>query len=167
MRRCGSTAALAIAALAACGDEPEPVDLRFHTPLATITTLFETFGIEDMSQSDVRRIMGERKRFHLNDPDTYRACFSDYSGPQDEGLAGFVFGALAAAKDDLRFTMDADMARVFPTSEETAGRMVVLRRGESGWKIVLRESVPHEIQRQLHAVYQRAHTDALQHGAPL
>lgn len=150
---------------AGCGSE-EPTDTRFLTPQATIDTLFDTFGIKDLSQDEVRRIMAERKHFHLNDPDTYRECFADYRGPQDEGLAGFVFGAMAAAKDDLRITMDEDTARIFPTSDETAGRMVVMHLQEGGWKISLRESVPNEIRRQLYSVYQRAQAQALREGAP-
>jgi hypothetical protein len=138
------------------------------TPGATLETLFASFGIEDASEEEVRRLMAERGRFHLNDPAGYRACFADYRGPQDEGLAGYVFGRLAAAKDHLTTTMSGDQARVFPDQGEPGShRAIVLRRFEGGWKIVLRESVPAATQRQLWGVYHRGQAEARRHGLPV
>lgn len=153
---------------AGCGQDEPPVDLRFHTPQATVDTLFEAYGVMDISQEEVRRRMDERGRFHLHDPATYQLCFSDYGGPQDEGLAGFVFGSLAAAKDELRITMTQEEARVFPNPDISSGRAVLLRRQPDGaWKIVLRQSVPREIQNQLYGVYHRAQQQAARAGRPV
>ena len=101
--------ALCVFCLVGCDDEP--VDLRFHTPKATIDTLLEVYGVLELPQAEIDRRVEIGRTFHLNDPDTMRACFKDFEGPADDGLVGYVFGSLASAKDDLRITVTGDRAR--------------------------------------------------------
>lgn len=133
-----------------CDGGPRPVDVRFSTPERTVQTLFTAYGLERASQAEVRQRMIDGGRFSLRDPDSYRACFTDLSGPTEEGLAGFVLGALAAGKDELRTSVSGDRAVVSPRE----GVEIVLRRRdeESPWRIVLRESVPDEVRARMNAV---------------
>jgi len=151
--------------LAACSScEDDAPDLRFHTPRATIETLLDVYGVADVSQEEVQRRMHLGRRFQLQDPELFHACFSDFRGPEDEGLAGYVFGSLAAAKDHLRLTLSEDEATILPEVDGGPGRPVVLRRQGTEWKIVLRESVPTTVQRRLRAVYRRSQSQHEQAG---
>ncbi len=137
---------LVVVLVAGCDGATTEVDVRYSTPEHTIETLFTAYGIEDLSQDDVRQRMASNTRFEVRDRDTYLSCFGDLETPTDEGLAGFVFGALAAGKDDLRTTMAHDRATVSPR----AGVEVVLLRDEDGrWLISLRDSVPDEVRTRL------------------
>ncbi len=155
---------LLLALSAACGEEREP-DSRFATPEATLRTLMVTYGIEDMSQEDIQQIMRDRGRFHLRDEQTYRACFDDYEGPHDEGLAGFVFGTVAAGKDQLQVTHVQGKAHVFPDPERR-DRSVVLVQRDGEWKISLRESVPSDVRAALLEAYRRVSDRNRRAGAP-
>lgn len=138
-------------ALGACGAS-EPADLRLITPQATIETLLDAYGVADVSGAEVRRRMQIGRTFHLNDPAARAACFEDFRGEADEGLVGYVFGSLAAGKDELTSSITGETAHVFGTDVEgTRSRPVVLRRGDAGWRIVLRESVPADARRRLEA----------------
>lgn len=138
--------ALAPLSLAACEGATTEVDVRYSTPEHTISTLFSAYGVEDLSQDEIRARMTGNDRFELRDRDTYLSCFADVRTPTDEGLAGFVFGALAAGKDDLRTTITNDRATVSPRP----GFDVVLHREEDGrWLIALEESVPAEVRTRL------------------
>lgn len=165
-RRAASIAfALATAlALGACEDDPP--DPRFATPDATVRTLFTAYGVEDLTQAEIQQRMMTRGQFELRDEAAYRACFADFRGPEDEGLAGFVFGTLAAAKDELEIVPSRDVIHVFPDRAGRPDRSVVMRREEAGYKIVLRESVPRDVQRQLLDVHRRASEQARRHGSP-
>lgn len=135
----------------ACG-APEPTDLRLFTPKTTAETLLEVYGVADVSEEEVRRRMRIGRSFHLHDPETRALCFADLdeSAPDAEGLVGYVFGSLASGKSDLEVTITGDVAHVFGRDETgRRSRPVVMRREDSGWKIVLRESVPVAIQRRL------------------
>ncbi len=136
--------------LLACGEPPRP-DLRFHTPKATVDTLLESYGLESVSQEEVRRRMRLGRRFHLVDPAARDACFDVPIGRVEEGLVGFVFGSLAPTKDDMRISISGESAHVF--GETLPGRPntpVVLRRdGEGNWRIALYESVPARVRRRL------------------
>jgi hypothetical protein len=133
-------------ALTACEGATTTVDVRYSTPEHTITTLFTSYGIEDLTQDEVRQRMADNGRFELRDRDTYLSCFGDLETPTDEGLAGFVFGALAAGKDDLRTSIANDRATISPRP----GFDVVLHREEDGrWLISLTESVPDEVRVRL------------------
>jgi hypothetical protein len=136
--------------------EDEAPDLRFHTPRATIQTLLDVYGVGDVAEEEVQRRMSLGRRFQLQDPELFHLCFSDFRGPEDEGLAGYVFGSLAAAKDHLRITMTRDVATVIPEVDAGPGRPVTLRQDGDDWKIVLRESVPASVQQRLRAVYRRS-----------
>jgi len=132
--------------LMGCEGATTTVDARFSTPEHTVQTLFSAYGVEDLSQDDVRARMATNARFELRDRVTYLECFGDLETPTDEGLAGFVFGALAAGKDELRTTIANERATVSPRE----GMNVVLLRGEDGrWLISLRESVPDEVRTRL------------------
>lgn len=132
--------------VSACEGAVTEVDARFSTPEHTIRTLFSAYGVEDLSQQQIRDRMTRHGRFELRDRESYLACFADLETTADEGLAGFVFGALAAGKDDLRTTITNDRATVSPRE----GMNVVLLRSESGrWRISLRDSVPDEVRTRL------------------
>ena len=137
---------LALALGGGCDGATTEVDVRYSTPEHTIETLFTAYGIEDLTQEDVRQRMASNTRFELRDRETYLSCFGDLATPTDEGLAGFVFGALAAGKDDLRTTITNDRATVSPRP----GMDVVLHRDEGGrWLISLEDSVPDEVRTRL------------------
>lgn len=137
--------------MGACSS-PEPTDLRLLTPKTTAETLLEVYGVAEVSEEEVRRRMRIGRSFHLNDPETRARCFLDLdeSTPEAEGLVGYVFGSLASGKSDLEVTITGDVAHVFGKDESgRRSRPVVMRRGDAGWKIVLRESVPVAIRRRL------------------
>lgn len=148
----------------ACGEEHDP-DPRFATPEATLHTLLSTYGVEGMSQQEIREVMRQRGRFRLRDEQTYRACFDDYEGPHHEGLAGFVFGTVAAGKDQLEVTNVQGKAHVFPNPDRR-DRSVVLIERDGEWKISLRESVPSEVRKALLSEYQRVSERNRRAGAP-
>lgn len=135
-----------------CGEDD--ADPRFATPEATVGTLLESYGVDRMSQDDIQESMRKRARFELRDEQAYRACFGDWNGPQDEGLAGFVFGTVAAGKDQLEVEREGDRARVYPDPERR-DRSVVLVEREGEWKISLRDSVPSSVREALTEEYRR------------
>ena len=136
--------ALSLAALG-CGETTTP-DSRFATPERTVATLLATHGLTDESQESIQSRIANRGAFELRDAETWRLCFTDFDRPGGEGMAGYVLGMLAAARDQLRYEMAGESAYVFPRE----GLRVVMRRGEDGaYRIVLHESVPEEIQRGL------------------
>ncbi len=152
-----ATRAAAMAAVLLMGcDQAPPVssDLRFHTPKATIDTLLETYGLEMVSQDEIRRRMQIGRSFHLVDPETRDLCFADFDGPEDEGMIGYVFGGLAPAKDDVRITQTGDTAHAFgETRDGRRNRPIVLERDSTGaWRIVLEESVPSDVRDRLDRV---------------
>lgn len=146
--------ALVLAAL--LGLSCTPTDSQFSTPAATIETLFSTYGIEKMSEQEVRARLQARERFVLRDAETHRRCFADWMGEQDQGLAGYVFGKLAAAKDHLRIEVDQQTASVRFDIEGAANEPVILDKVDGGWKIALKKSVPEAVRTQLYEVYRRA-----------
>lgn len=145
---------LALCVVAGCGDT-ETVDSRFATPERTVDTLFSTHGLSDESQQSIQARIAERGAFELQDAETWRQCFTDLDQPGGEGMAGYVLGMLAAARDQLRFEISGDRAYVFPRE----GARVVMQRGSDGaFRIVLRESVPENVRRGLLQVEQNART---------
>jgi len=165
----GRTAALAallgLLPGAGCEEEQTVPDPRFATPESTLDTLLSAYGVDDMSQEEIQRAMRARSRFELRDEEAYRACFTDYEGPQDEGLAGFVFGTVAAGKDDLRVNHVQGKAHVYPNPDRVDRRVVLVER-EGEWKISLRESVPPEIREALLSEYRRISERNRKMGAP-
>jgi hypothetical protein len=143
---------LILLASTACADEP--ADPRFASPEATLESLLRAYGVEQMSQEEIQEHMRGQGRFELRDEPTYRECFDDYEGPQSEGLAGFVFGTVAAGKDQLRINHVQGNVHVFPNPDRN-DRYVVLVQRDGEYKISLRESVPPEIRRRLLGQYQR------------
>lgn len=152
--RGGVAVAAVVLGLVACDAPPVSDDLRFHTPKATIDTLLETYGLEQVSQEEIRRRMQLGRSFHLVDPATRDLCFADFDGPDDEGLVGYVFGGLAPAKDDVRITQTGDVAHAFgETRDGRRNRPIVLERdGTGAWRIVLEESVPSDVRARLDRV---------------
>ena len=166
-RRFALSIVLAVTGLA-CGDDP-PSDDRYATAGATVQTLFEAYRIADLSQQEVRERMQARGRFNLSDPESFQGCFRDYGGPQDESLAGYVFGRLAAAKDELRYYLppnEPGRVEVHTSSDAEDDDPVVLLEVEGQWKISLSESVPAQVRQQLHGVFMRAKQRALREGHP-
>ncbi len=145
--------ALTLAVLPGC---PEQTDSRFSTPAATIRSLFSSYGIADVSEAEVRARLQARERFEMHDPRLHRECFADWQGEQDQGLAGYVFGRLAAAKDHLLIDVEGDLAQITPNIEGAAQEATVLVLQDGAWKIALRQSVPEEVRQQLYQVYRRA-----------
>lgn len=145
-------ALLLVSVTPGCG-ETTTVDARFSTPEHTVHTLFTTYGLQDESQASIQARIAERGAFELRDDETWRLCFVDLDTPGGEGMAGYVLGMLAAARDDLRYELAGDFAYVFPRD----GIRVVMRRGEDGaYRIALRESVPESVRRGLLQVEQNA-----------
>jgi hypothetical protein len=136
----------------ACADEPR--DVRFDTPEATIHTLLGAFGAADMTQEEVQRHMRSRGRFELQDQQTYHACFVDWEGPHSEALAGYVFGTVAAGKDQLRIARVGDRVHVYPDPDRRE-RYVVMIDSDVGYRISLHDSVPPDVRRALLAEHER------------
>ena len=140
--------------VAACASPP--VDQRFVTPEATVSTLLSAYDLADVPQAEIRARLAARDRFPLRDRDTYEACFADLgSDPSAEGLAGFVVGALAASKDELTVRLEGERAIVSPRE----GVEILLRREDDGaYRIVLARSVPAEVRTRIVAVASHAET---------
>lgn len=138
--------------LSACQDAPR--DARFDTPEDTVATLLGSFGVDEQTQEEVQRHLRNRGRFDLQDEATYHACFLDFGGPASEGLAGYVFGVVAAGKDQLRFARVGEEVHVFPDPDSRELRVVMVD-GEAGYRISLRQSVPAEVRRALIAEHER------------
>lgn len=141
--------------LVACNDHTP--DSKYATPEATIETLLRAYGVADMSEEDIQRTMRERGRFELRDEPAFRGCFADYDNLSDEGLAGFVFGLIAARKDNLRVVQTGGRANVF-TDPDRRERNVVLLEEDGEWKISLHDSVPADVRRDLEGIAKRAQT---------
>ena len=145
-------AALLGCALLGCG--APATDARFATPEATVATLLRAYDLEDVSQDEVRARLAAHSRIHLRDHESYEACFADLSThPADQGLAGYVVGALAAGKDELRYHREGDRATVSPAE----GVEIVMRRGEDGaYRVVLARSVPREVRARMASLAEHA-----------
>ncbi|MEM7137121.1 MAG: hypothetical protein AAF500_11110 [Myxococcota bacterium] len=138
------------------GCTKDPVAPEFASPSATITTLFTTYDLADVPQTEIRRRFEAGERFKLLNPTLFQSCFSDWQGEHDEGLGGFVFGQLVVAKDELVIEVDEDVARVRPKHGPEDLPPVLLVRQDAGWKIDLRQSIPAEIRQRLYEVNRRA-----------
>lgn len=154
MLRAGILCALAVVSLGCLGGGCEGgltrTDARFSTPERTVETLLASYQLDALTQDEVRARLAAHARFELVDRRSFEACFADLdAGATSEGLAGWVLGALAAGKDELRTTIAADSATVSPRE----GVRIVLRREDDGaWRIVLAESVPDDVRRGITAV---------------
>lgn len=137
-----------------CGGSEGHSDLRYHTPQATVHTLLEAYGVLEVSQTEIDRRMEIGYRFHLSDPDARRMAFADWDEPADEGLAGYVFGNLVRAKDSLRISITEDVAHVRSVNPDVRIRPVVLQEDEVGWRIVLDQSVPPAVTRDLRQAWE-------------
>ncbi|MDH3842432.1 MAG: hypothetical protein OES69_00725, partial [Myxococcales bacterium] len=141
-------------ALTSC--KTEAVSSAFESPSATIDTLFRAYDVRDVPQAEIRRRLQARERFELVDENLFRSCFSDWQGEHDQGLGGFVFGQLVAAKDELMIDVKGDTAYVRASSSAPDYEPVVLIKQDVGWKIDLRKSIPPEIRQRLYEVYRHA-----------
>ncbi|AKF10480.1 hypothetical protein [Sandaracinus amylolyticus] len=154
--------AIAVLGMVAC-DAPRGVDARFSTPEHTIETLLASYGLEDATQEDIRARMAAHERFELRDRASFEACFADLPpGPVGEGLAGWVLGAIAAGRDELRVEIFGDRATVAPRE----GVRIAMRREDGAWRIVLDESVPSDVRRALDVVAERHDRRAREQGLP-
>lgn len=150
--------------LAACEGATRTVDARFSTPEHTALTLLGSYGLEHATQAEIREHMAQHDRFEMRDRRAYEACFADLrdGDAASEGLAGFVFGAIAAGRDDLRVQIAGDHATLTPRD----GVEIVMRQGDDGaFRIVLAESVPTEVRTQLAAIAHHA-DERLRRGLP-
>ena len=143
-----------VLALTSC--KSEPVSSAFESPSATIDTLFRAYDVQDVPQAEIRRRLQARERFELVDGNLLRSCFSDWQGEHDQGLGGFVFGQLAAAKDELMVDIQGDTAYVRASSSAPDYEPIVLIKQDAGWKIDLRKSIPPDIRQRLYEVYRHA-----------
>jgi len=160
--------AAVIAVLVGCEGATQTVDARFSTPEHTVRTLMSSYGLEDATQEQIRERMAAHDRFEIQSRATFRECFEDLGptsgthGAASEGAAGFVFGALAAGRDDVEITMTGDRATLVPRQ----GVQIVMHRGEDGaYRIVLAESVPAEVRARMASLAQHA-DDRLRRGIP-
>jgi hypothetical protein len=144
---------LALLGSPGCEESVTRTDSRFATPERTVETLLATYGLEDVPQEEIRTRMAERGAFELRDRETWRQCFVDLSRPGGEGMAGYVLGVLAAARDDLRYETVEEHGYVIPRDDIR----IVMERDETGaYRIVLAESVPEEVQRGLLQIEENA-----------
>lgn len=168
MRQLPAAALLVLLLTAAgCGGSEGHDDLRYHTPRATVHTLLEAYGVLELPQKEIDRRMAIGRRFHLSDPEARRLAFADWDEPADEGLAGYVFGNLARARDSLRISITEDVAHVRSANPEARIRPIVLREDDVGWRIVLEESVPPAVARELRQAFEeRANSQTEPRAAP-
>ena len=145
---------LCLLLLASCKSEPAPVG--FESPSATVDSLFRAYGVQEMTQAEARRRLQARERFELLDGDLFRSCFSDWQGEHDQALGGFIFGQLVAAKEDMKISMNGDVAKVEVAPDNPDIQPVVIVKQLNAWKIDLRQSVPAKIRQGLYEVYRRA-----------
>lgn len=143
------TLALSFALLVgACGDLTH-TDSRFATPERTVSTLLAAHGVEHASQTELRERFVSEGRLAIVDRGAYEACFVDLDQPGGEALAGYVLGMVAAARDELRYETVEQHGYVIPRE----GARIVMRRGADGaFRIVLTESVPADVRRDLLAI---------------
>lgn len=152
-----------LGSLLGCEEGLTRVDARFSTPEHTMGSLLRAYDLEDVPQAEIRERMAAHGRFALGDRDLYEECFADFDGSAiEEGWAGYVVGALAAGRDDVRVTIVGDRATLSPRD----GVRIVMRRAEDGtWAIVLRDSVPAELRERLTSVAEHAE-GRLRRGIP-
>lgn len=152
-----------VLALLGCDGATTVIDARFSTPEHTVETMLRAYGLEGASQEQIREQMSAHGHFELRDRASYEACFEDLGeGPVNEGLAGFVFGAIAAGRDDLRVETFGERATVSPRE----GVEIVMHRGADGaYRVVIAESVPAEIRERMAAVAGHAE-DRARRGVP-
>lgn len=142
-----------LVAVAGCGEGVTRTDSRFATPERTVRTLLSTYGLEDAPQEEIWARMATRGAFELQDRETFRRCFTDLDRAGGEGMAGYVLGLLAAARDDLRYETVEDRGYVIPRD----GIRVVMARDDTGaYRIVLAESVPDDVRRGLLQIEENA-----------
>lgn len=136
-----------------CDENLTHIDARFSTPEHTVDTLLGAYGVSELPQDDLRARIATQGGLTLQDREAYAGCFVDLARPGGEGMAGYVLGMLAAARDDLRFETAGDRGYAFPRE----GIRVVMIRGEDRtYRISLAESVPEEVQRGLLQVEENA-----------
>jgi hypothetical protein len=152
-----------VLAVTACDGATTSTDARFSTPEHTIDTMLRAYGLESATQEQLREQISAHGHFEIRDRTSYEACFEDLGdGPVNEGLAGFVFGAIAAGRDDLRIETVRDRATVSPRE----GIEIVMHRGADGaYRVVLAESVPAAVREQMAAVAGHAE-DRARRGVP-
>lgn len=157
---------LVLLSLLGCEGATRTVDARFSTPEHTVRTLMSAYGLADATQEQIRERLAAHDRFEMQSRATFRACFEDLgpesgtAGAASEGVAGFVFGALAAGRDDMRVQIAGDRATVSPR----AGVEIVMHRGDDGaFRIVLAESVPDEVRARMASLAHHA-DDRLRRG---
>lgn len=153
---------LSLLSLVGCDEGVSRADARFSTPEHTVETLLGAYGLGDVPQETVQARMAEGGGFALQDREAWRACFTDIDQPGGEGMAGYVLGMLAAAKDDLRYELAGDWAYVYPRDEVR----VVMAHEPDGYRIVLARSVPDEVRRTLLQVEENAQRRLPSGGAP-
>ena len=155
---CGISAAVRVSALVAmllplvgCEDV-HTTDSRFATPERTVATLFEAYGMSDLSQAEIQDRITERGAFELRDEATWRACFTDLDRAGGQGMAGYVLGVLGAAREELRYETAGQHAYV-----HVRDMRVVMRRGDDlAYRIVLHNSVPEQVREGLMMVEENA-----------
>jgi hypothetical protein len=150
-----------LASLLGCEGATRTIDARFSTPEHTVRTLLGSYGLADATQEQIRERMAHHDRFQIQSRATFRSCFEDLgTSTAAEGVAGFVFGALAAGRDDLRVEITGDRATISPR----AGVEIVMHRGEDGaFRIVLADSVPTEVRERMASLAHHA-DDRLRRG---
>lgn len=154
---------LFVIALVGCEGALTHTDSRFATPERTVETLLASYGLEDLTQDEIRARMAAHQRFSVQDGESFRACFADLDDPVGEGLAGWVLGALAAGRDELRTEIFGERATVAPRE---GVRIAMQRQSDGTWRIVLRDSVPDDVRRALSSVAERHDRRAREQGLP-
>lgn len=133
-------------------DDIHTTDSRFATPERTVATLFESYGMSDLSQAEIQERIGERGAFRLRDESAWRECFIDIDRPGGQGMAGYVLGVLGAAREELRYETAGDHAYV-----HVRDMRIVMRRGDDlAYRIVLYDSVPERVREGLLGVERNA-----------
>ncbi len=131
-------------ALASCG-QASGTDPRFATPERTVETMLAAHDAGHASGAEIQARMASEGALPIVDAEAYAACFTDRDQPGGGALAEYVFGMIAAARDDLRYETIGDRGSVIVRP----GVRVAMQRRDGAYRIVLAESVPEDVRRSL------------------
>lgn len=145
------TAALAwllvasVGVIAACDPEVDP---SFATPEATLRSLLRSHRLDAVAPDVLRDRIARRERLRVHDQALLRSCFTTFRDvPEDQGLAGFVVGAIGRSRDAWRTVIHDERRATVHAGSRT--RIELVRHADRTWRIDLHRSVPIAVQRQM------------------
>lgn len=144
-----------------------PVDPAFATPDATLRSLLRSHRLDTLSPEALRDRVARRERLRVVDRGLFRACFASFrDAPEDQGLAGFVLGALGRSRGQWTTVLDERDEDHATVHAGPHARIELVRSDEHGWQIDLPRSVPLHVQRQMAELGRRVRLRYAHDGLP-